>query len=855
MLSLTFRNLVAHRRRLVGTGLAIVLGVSFLAASLVMGDTMRSSFGDFFDELTATSDVVVRRSDVVEVQGERRRGPVPADLLVDLEAVDGVVGAALDIEGAVQLVGPDGEVVGGNGPPVLGQNWIEDPALNPMTLREGRAPEHEGEIAVDRATAHRAGLAVGGAAVIHTPAPAEVRLVGLFTVGDLNSSAGTTFVAFDTETAARTLGRPGEADSIRLRAADGLDPSELRDRVAATLEPGHEAITGAELANELRADIESDFVGIVDKALLLFAGIALVVAAFSIHNTFAIVVAQRSRESALLRALGASRRQVLASVTVEALAIGVVAAAIGVAVGIGLAAALDALLTSGGMELPGGGITVTVGALAVSSVVGVMMTLLSSVMPSIRASRVAPIEALRDLAVEDGSPSRARTVAGVALTVVGLAMMVGQVVAGSGSGDGSTSGSGSASTASLGALLTVVGVLVLGPIVARPITSLLGAPFALTGGASAKLARRNATRNPRRTAGAASALLVGVSIVALMATVGASMKTSIEDLLDRSFGGDLVIDPGWGGVGLEPDIATEVAALDEVATAAGVSSVVLTVDGRGERHLAADPAELATVVDLDEREGTVAAVGPGEIAIGTRYADLHDLDVGDTVTAGFVDGDRSTLRIAAVYGVGDLMGDLILHEADWHPHADADPALDLVLVELADGVDPDVGQRAVQAVSDAHGGPEVENRDQYLGSVASEIDQLLFLVYGMLGLAVLIALMGIANTLSLSIHERTRELGLLRAVGQTRAQMRTTVRGESVITAVFGTLGGLGVGTFLGWALVRVVTATEGFGIVTVPTGTLVAVAVISVVAGIVAAIRPARCAARLDVLAAIAGS
>lgn len=845
MLSLTIRNLLAHRRRLVGTALAVILGVAFLAASLVMGDTMRQSFRGLFGDLTAGSDVVVRNTTVVDAAGQRERGPVPTDLLDELTAVDGVAAAAPDIEGSVQIVGSDGEPIGGEGPPVLALNWIEDPDLNPMVMRDGRAPRADGEIALDQAAARRAGLEVGDTATIHTPAPAEMRLVGLFTVGDLDTSSGTTFVAFDTDTAAGLLTRPGELDSIRLSAAEGIGADELRDRIASTLDPGFEALTGSELADELQADAEGDFLGVIDKALLMFSGIALVVAAFSIHNTFSIIVAQRSRESALLRAIGASRRQVLVSVAVEALAIGAVASAAGLAVGIGLAAGLKALLASAGLELVVSGVVVTVGALVTAFLIGVVMTMLSSLLPSLRASRIAPIEALRDLAVDDGTVSRLRGVSGVVLTGLGAAMVIGP----------SLTGTGSVSLAGIGALVTIGGVLVLGPVVARPVTSIIGAPLGAIGGTSGRLARRNAARDPRRTAGSAAALLVGVSIVTLMATVGASIKTSVGELVDRSFGGDLVIDPGWGGVGLDPALAADVAELDEVESSVGISSAVLAIDGRDSFHLVTDPAGLAAIVELDDEDGSVADVTPDQIAISRRYATDHDLSRGDTVTAGFSDGAETRLTVAAVYGSRDLMGDVIVHEAGWIPHAGAIPTQEMVLVELRDGVDRERGQAAVQTVSDDHGGPTVQNRAEYVDAMASQIDQLLILVYGMLGLAVLIALMGIANTLLLSIHERTRELGLLRAVGQSRAQMRATVRGESVITAVFGTVGGIGLGTFLGWALVRVVAADEGIGTVTVPTSTLSAVTVIAVLAGVVAAIRPARRAARLDVLTAIAGS
>jgi putative ABC transport system permease protein len=589
--------------------------------------------------------------------------------------------------------------------------------------------------------------------------------------------------------------------------------------------------------------IEEDFLGFFETFLLIFAGVALLVATFSIHNTFSILVAQRTRESALLRAIGASRAQVLRSISAEALAIGIVASGVGLGVGVGLGYALRALIESFGVELPNAGLIVSGGTIVAALVVGIVVTFVASVAPAVRGSQVAPLAALRESAVDRSATSRWRAGFGVVTLGGGTALTIATVAA-----DDPTLAS-----AALGALATLVGAVALGPVVARPAAALLGTPVAIVRGQSGHLARRNAMRNPRRTAGSASALMVGTAVVALFTTFGASIKASIGDIVDEAFDGDLVIaDESFSGTGLSPALADEVAALPEVAGTAAMADAVVSIDGDDEFPLAVDPARLASVFRIDVSSGTIAEMRDGQIAVSDDYADDHALDVGSTLTFDFADGASQQVEIAARYAGNDLIGDILMTRADWMPHATRlnDVA---VLIDLADGVDMEPGRAAVQVVADRLAAPDPQTSDEYVDSVGAEIDQMLALIYGLLGLAVLIALMGIANTLSLSIHERTRELGLTRAVGQTRGQLRSTVRWEAVIIAVFGTIGGLGLGTFLGWVLLQAVAAQEGLGTFAVPIVPLASILVLAAAAGVLASVRPARRAARLDILSAIA--
>jgi len=474
--------------------------------------------------------------------------------------------------------------------------------------------------------------------------------------------------------------------------------------------------------------------------------------------------------------------------------------------------------------------------------IGIGATLLASVLPAIRASRTAPLAALRSSAVDTSGTSTSRSVAGVAMTGVGIATVA-----------ASTSASNAMALAGVGALATLVGAVVLGPVVARPAAAILGTVPRLVRGQTGLLARRNAMRDPRRTAASASALMVGTAVVALFTTFGASIKATIDHSIDQDFAGDLVVlsdDPN--GIGLDPTVAINIAALPYVARSVGLGTGVMLVDGAAADPTIADPSNLDAVLDLGVSSGSIDDVTSGYVAVSEKYADSHSLGIGSPITTRFADGDEADLTVGALYSNTMYVGDMILTPDDWAPHA-TQPGDAVVLIELADGVSDAQGASAVTTVTDRFDAPAPQTRSEYVDSVGSEVDQMLMFVYAMLALAIVIALMGIANTLSLSIHERTRELGLLRAIGQTRREVRSTVRWESMIVAIFGTIGGIGLGTFLGWGLMRALAAQEGFGVVAFPVRSLTVVLVLAALAGVGAAWRPAERAGRLDILAAIA--
>jgi putative ABC transport system permease protein len=840
----TLKGIGAHKRRLLATSSAVVLGVAFLAGTLVLGDTMETGFGDMFNEANAGTDAVVRSSTEVGDDDITERGLLDASVVDDIAAVDGVDVAVPEIYGIGQIVGSDGDPLGGNGPPTQAGNWIADPEINPWQIADGRAPAGPNEVVIDKASADKGELAVGDGTTIRTPEPVKVTVVGVATFGDADSAGPQTYAAFTTEFAQQVLlPEPGRISDVLVAADDGVSQQELVDRLEPVLPDGSEALTGAALTNEQRSNLESDFLGFFKAFLLVFAGIALVVATFSIYNTFSILMAQRTRESALLRALGASRRQVLGSTVAEALVVGVLASVIGVAAGLGLAAGLTGLSESAGFAVAGTALVVKTSALVLSAVVGVVVTLVASVAPAVKASRVAPLAALRDVAVDRSGGSWLRGLVGVVVAGAGTAATV-----------GGTAGDGSLPMTGLGALLVVVGFVLLGPVVARPVAGAVGGPLTLRRGMSGTLARRNAMRNPRRTAATASALMVGVAVVTLFTVVAASVKQSIDDTVSQQFAGDLVIaQTDFSGTALTPELEPAVQGLPQVDVATGLGLAPMVVDGDDAVASVVDPAPFGRVLDLDVSEGSIAELDDREVALFADYASDHGLALGDKVPVSFSDGARDQLRVGAIFDNDELVDEVILPKAAYQPHA-ATRASDVVLlIDLVDGVSPADGEAAIQPVADRFGAPDVQDRQEYVDSVAGQIDQMLTIIYLLLVMAIVIALMGIANTLSLSIHERTRELGLLRAVGQSRRQLRRMVRGEALVVALFGTVGGLGLGTFLGWAMVKTIEAAEGLGAFAVPVGQLGAVVALGGAVGVVAAVRPARRAAKLDVLRAIA--
>ena len=840
MLKVTLRGLLAHRRRLLGTLFAILLGVGFLAGTLTFNQTLNSNFNSLFSTASAGTDAVVRSSQVITSSGpgaDQERPPLSASLISTLSRVPGVAEAQGQISGYGQILGANGKAVGSTGPPRTAGNWIDDPRLNPYHVVSGHAPQTDDQVVLDRGAATAGGLHVGDRVTVQLPQPVTFTLVGLADFGNTPSLGGETFAGMTLHAAEQYVLKPGQVSLILVRAGAGVSQTQVVSNIDRVLPPGAQALTGAQYTQDNVSAIDDEFLNFFEAFLTTFAVIALVVGSFSIYNTFAILLAQRTRESALLRALGARRRQVLTAAVLEAAVLALIGSAGGVLAGLGIAQLLKTVFDAAGFALPAGGLTLTASTVVIAMVTGVAVTVLAALLPASRACRVSPLAALRDVASGRGGTSRIRALIGLVLLGTGLALTIG--------GHGLP-------LVGTGSLLALVGLIVLGPVAARPTAWLLGGLLPRLDGPTGRLARRNAMRDPRRTAATATALMVGMAVVALFTVFAASTKAGIDDEVNRTFIGDLAVSsPSFGGVTLSPKIATTLAGLPQVQTAVGIGTGLASVNGSGEEVTDTDPAGLGAVLQAGTVTGSLASLGTDGIAVSQDTATADHLRLGGAVTVGFTDGSRSSLTVRAIYSDDETLGDYIVSTAAWAPHYPQ--AVDkTVAVKLAPGVSTAAGVVAVEKAVAPFGAPPVEDRAQYASAASAGVSTFLNVIYALLALAIVIALMGIANSLSLSVHERTRELGMLRAVGLTRGQTRRLVRWESVIVALFGTLGGLGLGLLLGWALVH--GSPSGSSVAfSAPVAQLAVIAVVGALAGVLAAARPARRAGRIDVLAAIA--
>jgi putative ABC transport system permease protein len=842
VLRIALKGLLARKLRLFTTSIAVLLGVAFMSGTLVLTDTMGRTFDRLFADATAGTDAAVRGKAVISSDFAIDRDRVPASVVETVRRTPGVKAAEGFVAGYAQVVGKDGKAVGnpGMGAPTFGRNWPTVAALNPFRLAEGTAPASNEDVVLDRYTAKEAGAGVGDPLTVLTErGPVRVRVSGIATFGDADGTGGATNVMFTSAAAQRWVAAPGAFDQVGAVAEDGVSQEELRERLAARVPGNAEVITGKALTEENQSTIRKSL-RFFNTFLFTFAVVALLVGSFIIYNTFSIIVAQRGREMALMRAVGASRRQVLGAVLVEAVAVGVLASVLGMLAGVAVAAGLKALLAGFGIDIPAGGIVFSAKTAILSLVTGVGVSVVSALFPARRASKVPPIAAMRDLAVESTGIRRRTIVAGL-FTAAGVAvLMVGLF------------GDAGAGAVGLGAVLVFFGVAGLGPVFARPVAGLIGAPLPRLRGMAGTLARENSMRNPKRTASTAAALMIGVGLVAFITIFAASAKQSIDESIDRAFTGDFVVDSGsFGFGGLSPTLAADLARLPEVEAVTGYRIGQAEVEGATKFLAAVDPRTVERIVDLDVRQGSLDDLDATSVAVEAETARTKGLAIGDPVRMTFArTGDR-TMTVRAIFERADIGGQYLLpisaYEANFATQFDA-----RVFVAKSDDVSAADARAAVERVTGPYPNAKLQDQTQFKEAQAAQINQLLALIYVLLFLAVFIALLGIANTLALSIFERTRELGLLRAVGMTRAQLRTTVRWESVIIALFGTFLGLVIGLFFGWALVRSL-QNEGFTSFVVPPGQLLTVVVVAALAGIVAAIGPGRRAAGLDVLRAIA--
>lgn len=917
MFRVAFKSILGHKIRIVLTAVAVILGVAFFSGTRVFTDTILTAFDDLFAEVNEHVDGQVRGAQAIDDPfGGDERQQIPSEVVDIVRDTEGVREAVATIQGEAIIAKPDGGGVnaGQNDAPPLAFGWADSELLNPLTVVEGDAPRSGDDVAIDRATADDNEFAVGDEIGIQTKGTVNpYRISGIVKFGETDSPLGASIVVFSMETAQAQIGTPGRVTSVEYVAEDGVAEIQLRDRVVESVNAaGYDPVlyetdpvpVDAELqvltGDEVRADTQDtirDALGFFNTFLTIFVVVALVVSAFVIYNSFSITVAQRLREMALLRAIGARRRQVLGAVMLEALVTGVVASAIGLLLGVLLATGLQELLAAVGVDVPGGGAVIEPATVVSAFVVGVIVTLVSAILPARRASRVPPIAALRDVSLGGSFRRGRRTVVALVLLVLGVVAIVAGLF-----GDGGIEAVG------LGVFLVFIGVAVLSPVIAQPVARVLGAQsvgyivvgfgaFVVLGGLAAlvggvadfniflivvaslilafgwayirsgiaaqgmsgKLGRENALRNPLRTARTGSALMIGIGLVAFITIFAASATASIEDIIGQQVRAEFVVSSTSFELGLPPEVAERLREVDGVAVADGVRGGVIRAYEPGStpgdepvRFISAVNPSLADELwDLGFIEGGPEDVGLNTVGIWEdRFEDLG-IALGDTIEIGFLDGGRQTLEVAAVYENNELANDYFVSLETWEANV-AEQTDFIVAAKLDEGVSIDEIRPRLEEITDEYPSAKLETADEFGDSQAAQIDAILNLIYGLLAFAIIISAFGIANTLALSIFERTRELGLLRAVGMSRSQVRRMVRWEAVIVALFGTGLGVLIGVFFGWILVEAL-GDLGFGVLKIPPVQLGAVVIFGAGIGVVSALWPAYKASKLNVLESIA--
>jgi len=839
MVRAVLKGVLAHKLRLFLTAIAVVLGVAFVAGTFVLTDTINRTFDTLFDEVSADTDISVRAASGFgeDAPIDSLRDTVPASVLDAVRRVPGVQAAEPTVTGYAMFIDEAGKAVTTSGAPTLGFNWT-DPGLSPLTLRSGREPQRSGEVVVDAVTAKDHDFALGDKVKVLFRGPTEeFTVVGITGFGEADNLAGATLAIFDLTTAQRVFGKAGRFDSIEARATEGLSSLELRDRVAAAVPSGVEVVTSQEVADE-SADAVQQGLGFFSTFLLVFAGIALFVGGFIILNTFSILVAQRTRELALLRALGASRRQVMASVIAEAFLVGLFASLVGLGLGVLVALGLQSLLKAFGIDLPASGVVIQPRTIIASLIVGVGVTVISSISPARKASKIAPMAALRGGGIEQGGSLRRRSLAGAVVTALGGAALLSGLFG------------GTISLVGLGAAVVFVGVALLSPLAAVPMARVIGAPFPRIAGMAGKLGRQNAMRNPRRTAATAAALTVGLGLVACVSVLAASIKASAADIVDEYLAADYIISTTNFLPSISTELAPRLARAPELAAVSGLQTGDWRSAGQTQSIYGADPASVGQVLKLDVTAGDIGGLARGDVLVGEEELKDKKLEIGTMLAMTFARTGEKELRIAGTFAKNQLLGSYVVSTATFD--ANFSDRLDfVVLAKAREGVAPAEARAAVERVTADFPNVELRDQSEFKQQQEDQVNQILGLVTALLMLSIIIALFGIVNTLALSIFERTRELGLLRAVGMSRRQVRSMIRGESVIIAVLGAILGLGVGVLFGYAIVGALD-DEGIGKVVVPAGQLLTYVFLAGLAGVAAAVFPARRAARLDVLAAI---
>ena len=849
MTKLTLRGLGARKLRAGLTALAVLLGVMMISGTYVFTDTINASFDKIFAQGNAGTDVTISAKSPVD-SDEVEDQPFSERLVDRVRRVRGVKSAAGSVEDTATIFDRKGDPVNVGGAPALMFSATPEP-FSPFTYDKGRPPRRGDEVAIGESTADKEDFKVGDTVRVAGSAPAKrYRISGLAKFGDVSSFGGASIAVLSLPEAQRVSEKQGKLDIIDADAADGVTPDQLAATLRRELPRTLEVKTGKQSAQDDAKDIQ-DGLGFLNTALLAFAGVALFVGGFIIFNTFSITVAQRTTEFGLLRTMGASRRQILRSVVLEALLIGIAASLAGLLAGILAAKGIRAMFKAFQVDLPSSGTVLETRTIVVSLLVGTIVTVVAGLAPARRATRVSPLAAMRPVSETSTRRARRRTAVAVFVTVLGLALISVGLFGGA-NGAGAVLG-----LMGLGAITLFVGISLLSSRLVPPIATAIGWPIERLRGLTGRLARENAARNPGRTAITAAALMIGLALVTFVTVLAAGLRNSIDDTLDRSFAGDLVLQNKDGFSPIPAGAAGAVQHIQGVqqvsslrASAARVAGVSGTSSVTG-----IDPRSFTKVWDPDVKKGpedVFSTLGPHDAVLVDSFAKDNEIGIGDrlTLTTPLDRKIKVTVR-GTVDNRGGVFNDVVVPAStvarDFGQNDDAaaliktDPARDLGAIQV----------RVDRVLKDRFPVVESQNKKQFKDSIASQVNQLLALIYALLSLSIIVSLFGIVNTLVLSIHERTREIGMMRAIGTSRRQIRRIIRYESVITAMLGAALGVAIGLLLGW---MTTTALSDQGLTfEVPVANIAVFLVLAIVAGVLAAIPPARRASRLNVLESLA--
>ncbi|WP_328900506.1 ABC transporter permease [Streptomyces sp. NBC_00441] len=839
MFRTALRNVLAHKARLLMTILAVMLGVAFVSGTLVFTDTLGNAFRN--QSAKSYDDIAV----AVTTQADQRDTETPAvgeATLKKIRALDGVASVTGRVDGFAGVADPDGKLIG-NGWSNTGSNFApgkdgKDPAY---AFTDGAGPTEPGGIALDRDTAEKGKYEVGDKVRVATNGPVkEYTLSGVFTTEDGAVNAGGSLVLFDTPVAQQLFLRPGEFKDVSVAAAPGASDQELLAAVKPLLPKDAEAKTGEARANEQASDIEAGLSDL-NKLLLAFAGVALFVGVFLIANTFTMLVAQRTKELALMRAVGASRRQVKRSVLLEAAVVGLIASVVGFALGCALATGLRSAMSLLGGKIPAGPLVIAPVTVIAAFAVGVLITVLAAWLPARRAAKIPPVAAMNSAhAVATVKSLVVRNTIGGVITLLGTAAIVGGAAKAGSDGQLLIAG---------GTFLALIGVIVLIPLLSRPAIALVRPLLRRLFGVSGKLAAQNAVRNPRRTGATASALAIGLTLVTGISVLGVTLGQAVDKVTTDNIKADYMVSMASGDA-LDESALTALEKAEGVTAASPQQAVWLTIGGQGVSASGVTPGDVQRVLTVDTVAGSLDTLEKGQIAVAEKTAKSHGWKPGDTVSVTYKDKKKETLEVGALYKDNEFLSPVLIPRATVAPH-EGKGDIQEVWVKTGGGASAAHEQALVDALGD-NPGMSIMDRQDIRDMFGGGVNLAMNIMYGLLGMALIIAVLGVVNTLAMSVFERQQEIGMLRAIGLDRRRVKRMIRLEAVVIALFGALVGIGLGLFLGWAIGQTVAASIPQYVLVIPWGRIAVFLLLAGAVGVLAALWPARSAAKLNMLTAI---